>query len=265
MHPLLHRLPLVLLPMFRLQPRVRVFLLHARSKGLVRVDVEDRGLHEGFGDGADVGDEVVDHVEGHALADDDAKDLGVLFTGREGVVWSLRLVCKKGRGDMEERVLGMMYCLALRSLETCRRVSRVTCTGTLISTHRLLLDMRMVLLECVAEGEGYDGETWIVCVASLALHILVLGVIFEDPFLAVDITDLDDRQLDSREFKKEVTYTSIPARLFQSSTEQPRIRQCVLHDIPIPIESQMNQIEILRDNLSSRAREIQRERLLRAA
>ncbi|KAL8812152.1 MAG: hypothetical protein Q9223_007361 [Gallowayella weberi] len=69
-----------------IDPATLMLFLHARGAGLESRQVDGIRLHQLFGHGDDVGDEVVEEVEGHAFADDNAEDFGGLTGWGEGVV-----------------------------------------------------------------------------------------------------------------------------------------------------------------------------------
>lgn len=60
------------------------------------------------------------------------------------------------------------------------------------------------------------------------------------------------------------TYTLIPFGSFQRTTEQPRVPKCVLHDVLVAGEAQVDQIEVLGDDLSTWSRKVECVRLLRS-
>ena len=93
MDSLLHR-PLSLMLVLRVQAgRAMLFLDALRVGGLEGGDVDGVRVHERLGHGGDVGDEAVEEVQGHALADDDAEDFRLVFFGWEGVVCCLLVFC----------------------------------------------------------------------------------------------------------------------------------------------------------------------------
>lgn len=53
--------------------------------------------------------------------------------------------------------------------------------------------------------------------------------------------------------------------MLKGPTQQPSVREHVLHDVTVSGESQMNEIEVLSDDLCARSGKVQRVRLLSAA
>ena len=63
----------------------------------------------------------------------------------------------------------------------------------------------------------------------------------------------------------DVADADVPPTRLQRLAQQPRVRQAILHDVPIPREAEMNEIEVLRNDLRAWPRKVQCVRLLRAA
>lgn len=84
-----HR-PLVLVRLVRLgaQAALRAFRGVLVLERLPDLEVDLVAVDDVLGHGEDVGDQAIEQVQGHGLADDDAQDLGGIFFGREGVVCS---------------------------------------------------------------------------------------------------------------------------------------------------------------------------------
>ncbi len=89
MDAIAHR-PLRLMLLVRMQALARMLLLElAGSAWMEGCQVDGVRVHQLLRGGADVCDEAVQEVQGHAFADDDAEDLGFFFFGGEGVVWTV--------------------------------------------------------------------------------------------------------------------------------------------------------------------------------
>lgn len=82
--------PLRFMLLMCMQALTRMLLLEmAGSAWMEGCQVDGIRVHQLLRDGADVGDEAVQEVQGHAFADHDAEDLRFFFFGREGVVWTV--------------------------------------------------------------------------------------------------------------------------------------------------------------------------------
>jgi hypothetical protein len=133
---------------------------------------------------------------------------------------------------------------------TITRMARLTGNDVLLGPekirHTLLLDVRVILLELVGEAESNHRQTGVVRLARVAFVVLLLAWHeLEVSLLPVDIRD-----------------TSVPPGMLQSSTQQPSIRQHVLHDAAVAGETEMDEVVVLCDDLCSRAREVECVRLL---
>jgi hypothetical protein len=87
MHTVRHG-PLVLVRLVRLgtQAALRAFRGVLVLERLPDLEVDLVAVDDVLGHGEDVGDQAVEQVQRHGLADDDAQDFGAFFFGREGVV-----------------------------------------------------------------------------------------------------------------------------------------------------------------------------------
>lgn len=87
MHTMRHGpLVLVRLVRFRAQAALCPFGGVLVLEWLPDLEVDLVAVDNVLGHGEDVGDQAVEQVQGHGLADDNAQDLGGIFFGREGVV-----------------------------------------------------------------------------------------------------------------------------------------------------------------------------------
>lgn len=129
MHTMRHG-PLVLVCLVRLGAQAALCALGGVLvlERLPDLEVDLVAVDDVLSHGEDVGDEAVEQVQRHGLADDDAQDLGAFFFGREGVVcfgldWLVidPYDCCMQFVMMQNDLLGMMYCFARSKFEmlTC--------------------------------------------------------------------------------------------------------------------------------------------------
>jgi hypothetical protein len=101
--------------------------------------------------------------------------------------------------------------------------------------------MGIVLLELIRERKCNDRQTGIVAGGVFTFLVLRLAFLVDEvSLLAVDVAD-----------------ASVPASGLQSATEQTGIGESVLHDALEARESKMNEVVVLRNDLSSRSREVE--------
>jgi hypothetical protein len=235
MHTFRHgplRLMLVLLP----QSFVSVLLLDARcGAGLKSREIHRIGVHQHLGNSTDVRNETVDHVQRQRLAYDHAEDLSLILTRRERVVCSGLATVRPG-------------CV-------CGEVQ--TGDDVLLGAEKVgdgfLLDVGVVFLELVGEREGYDGKTSVVVCAILPFIVLLFALFeLELAFLTMDVTDTTVPTLYC---KVSMCLYGSSARstysVFERSAQQPRIGQHVLHNSAVSGEAQVDQVVVLRDDLST--------------
>lgn len=160
MHPILHgpRSSLLVHPRRRrlLSAQAHLALLDARRPRRERGQIHGIRGHQLLGDLDDIADQAIQQIQTHALAHDDAQDLGLVFFGGEGVVGDDVLLRAEEDGD------------------------------------GFLLDVGVVLLEIVGEAEGDNGETGVVVGGGFAVFLEldlvgVLGCVLA--FVAVDVAD----------------------------------------------------------------------------
>lgn len=131
--------------MFLIMPQASTLqlLLHRlpadTRAGLEHGQIDGIAAHQRFRHADDVGDQHVEQIERHALADDDPQDLRLLLVGRERVVGDDVLLRPEQGGQ-----------------------------GS-------LLDVGVILLEAVGEAEGHHGQTGVVIRARLPV-LLAVGV-----------------------------------------------------------------------------------------
>ena len=113
--------------------------------------------------------------------------------------------------------------------------------------HSHLLHVRELLLEVIGQSERDDRKTGIKsssCVAfsRSSANILVDGrfVESEDAFLPMNIA-----------------HARVPAGCLKGVTEEPSILHAILHDVSETIETEVNEVEVLSDDLSSRPGEVE--------
>lgn len=85
MHALTHR-PCSLMLVLMIDALALMLLLNASGSRLEGCQIHWVRVHELLGGGDDVGDETVEQIQRHALADDDAENLCLLALGGKWVV-----------------------------------------------------------------------------------------------------------------------------------------------------------------------------------
>lgn len=110
--------------------------------------------------------------------------------------------------------------------------------------------MRILLLERVRQPENHEGQAGLVVRRRLLLQRRGKHGLFDALHcsLAVDATD-----------------TGKPPGPLERLAQQARVRQAVLHDVPVAVEAQVDQVVVLSDHRGPRPREVERVRLFRAA
>ncbi len=78
-------------------------------------------------------------------------------------------------------------------------------------------------------------------------------------YVAIDTNSMLHRALNVRSRPVDITKDSIVTAILQRSTEESSVRQVVQGDGPVAFESEMNEIEVLRNDMCRRAREVKGE------
>lgn len=113
------------------------------------------------------------------------------------------------------------------------------------------MNVRVCFLELVRESESDHWQASIIVRGSLVLfpeHQLLGTLECMLALLAVN-----------------VGHARVPASCFQGFAQQPRVRQSILHDLSVTIETEVDQVVVLRNDLSTWTRKVQCVRLFRAA
>ena len=111
------------------------------------------------------------------------------------------------------------------------------------SADALLLDVGVVLFEIIRKTEGDHGQASVIIRAGLV-------------FCAVD-KRLGAFEAEFAFASMDVAHAHIPAARLERLAEKAGVGHAVFHDLPEPVKAEMDEVVILGDDVSARAREVQ--------